>query len=90
MNINDNQDYFKSKISKDLKDGIQSFYSQARIKSPIYTDFFLSLTSLHIRKVMPYYLLSVLNTEEEDHRACIRGLVLDTSSNYFYDWRYSR
>lgn len=88
MNRNDTKDYFKSKISKNLKDGIQSFYSQARIKSPENIDFFLSLTSLHIRKVMPYYLLSVLNTEEEDHRACIRGLVLDTSSNFFYKGGY--
>ena len=88
MNRNDTKDYFKSKISKNLEDGIQSFYSQARIKSPIYTDFFLSLTCLNVLK--PEDSNSKIRTEEEDNRACIRGLVLDTSSNYFYDWRYSR
>jgi hypothetical protein len=88
MNRNDTKDYFKSKISKNLKDGIQSFYSQARIKSPENIDFFLSLTCLYILKGVEEEL--VQKPEEEDNRACIRGLVLDTSSNFFYDWRYSR
>jgi len=88
MNRNDNKDYFKSKISNNLKDGIQSFYSQARIKSPKHIDFFLSLTCLNV-------LNGVKGIQEEqvtegDNRACIRGLVLDTSSNFFYNWGYSR
>ena len=81
MNINETQDYFKSKISKTLKDGIQSFYSQARNKSPKTFDFFLSLTSLHIDKTG---IEELVQLQEEDQRVCIRGLVLDTGSNFFY------
>ena len=87
MNRNDTKDYFKSKISKNLEDGIQSFYSQARIKSPIYTDFFLSLTCLYILTGVEEE-LAQKPAEEEDNRACIRGLVLDTSSNFFYKGGY--